>query len=54
MSNINQKLAGILNPDTGGGIGRKQEQVGLYGFLANEGLCDESTLSASVLGPRGL
>ncbi|WP_144157534.1 hypothetical protein [Paraburkholderia sp. BCC1885] len=53
MSNINQKLVNILNPDTGLGAGRKEEQTDLYELLASERLADKAILYASAFGPLG-
>ncbi|MFL9966591.1 hypothetical protein PQR02_37640 [Paraburkholderia sediminicola] len=53
MSNINQKLVDILNPNTGVGIGRKEEQVDLYELLASERRADRTILYASAFGPLG-
>ncbi|MBB5428279.1 hypothetical protein HDG40_006466 [Paraburkholderia sp. JPY158] len=53
MSDIKQKLMDILNPDSGVGIGRKEEQADLYELLAGERRADKTILYASAMGPWG-
>jgi hypothetical protein len=53
MSNINQKLVDILNPHTGVGVGRKEEQTDLYELLASERRANRIILYASAFGPIG-
>lgn len=54
MANINQKLADILNPSSGVGVGRKEEQADLYELLADERRADRTILYASATGAIGV
>lgn len=53
MLNIYQRLTNIVTPDTGVGIGRKEEQADLYELLTSERVSKKTILYASTFGPLG-